>query len=80
MITHISSNRETNRVLHSRACPECRQTSDYICPSRFWVDSAEEKGKLFAEYHDNLNRKECKYFKRGEGDCPFGNKCFYRYR
>ena len=20
-----------------RSCPECRTTSDFICPSRFWV-------------------------------------------
>ncbi len=22
-------------------------------------------------------RTQCKYFKRGDGNCPFGNKCFY---
>ncbi len=62
-----------------RACPECRQTSDYICPSRFWVETKEEKDKLFEDYRLALNKKECKYFKRGDGECPFGNKCFYRH-
>lgn len=63
--------------LFFRACPECRQTSDFICPSRFWVETMEEKQKLLSDYRDALNSKECKYFKRGEGECPFGNKCFY---
>ena len=62
-----------------RACPECRQTSDYICPSQYWVDTPEEKEKLFNAYRDNLTKKECKYFNKGQGECPFGNKCFYRH-
>merc|ERR1712226_1445947 len=37
-----------------RACPECRQTSDYICPSRYWVDTKEEKDKLLNDYKKNL--------------------------
>ena len=28
----------------------CRQTSDYICPSRFWVETTEEKGRLLTDY------------------------------
>lgn len=62
-----------------RACPECRQTSDYICPSRFWVESEEEKGRLLGDYRRNLGQKDCKYFDKGEGECPFGNKCFYKH-
>ncbi|TRY70267.1 hypothetical protein TCAL_11375 [Tigriopus californicus] len=66
-----------NKII--RACPECRQTSDFICPSRFWVDTPEDKDKLLTDYRLNLNKKECKYFRRGRGECPFGNKCFYRH-
>jgi len=62
-----------------RACPECRQTSDYICASRVWVDTKEEKDRLLTDYRKALNDKECKYFKRGDGQCPFGNKCFYKH-
>jgi len=62
-----------------RACPECRQTSDFICPSRFWVETPEEKDRLLTEYKKNLGLKECKYFNKGSGECPFGNKCFYRH-
>ena len=28
----------------------------------------------FSSYFSN---KHCKYFKRGKGDCPFNDKCFY---
>jgi len=62
-----------------RACPECRQTSDYICPSRFWVETPEEKERLLTDYKKNLGQKECKYFNKGAGECPFGNKCFYQH-
>ena len=62
-----------------RACPECRQTSDYICPSRYWVETKEEKEQLLTNYKFELKKKECKYFDKGNGECPFGNKCFYRH-
>eukprot|EP00096_Caligus_rogercresseyi_P013848 TRINITY_DN6444_c0_g1_i1.p1 TRINITY_DN6444_c0_g1~~TRINITY_DN6444_c0_g1_i1.p1 ORF type:complete len:417 (+),score=85.88 TRINITY_DN6444_c0_g1_i1:154-1404(+) len=62
-----------------RSCPECRQKSDYICPSRLWVESKDDKEKLFSKYKIALNEKECKYFNKGQGECPFGNKCFYRH-
>ena len=41
-----------------------RQTSDYICPSRFWVETEEEKGRLLGDYRRNLGQKECKYFNK----------------
>lgn len=66
-----------NKII--RACPECRQTSDYICPSKHWLDTPEEKEKLFEEYKSQMLKKECKYYNRGKGECPFGNKCFYRH-
>ncbi|KAA0201524.1 hypothetical protein HAZT_HAZT005413, partial [Hyalella azteca] len=68
-----------NKII--RSCPECRIQSDYIVPSRYWVDESdkEEKKKLVDSYRDALGKKECKYFNKGEGTCPFGNKCFYRH-
>ena len=41
-----------------------RQTSDYICPSRFWVETPEEKERLLSDYKKNLGQKECKYFNK----------------
>lgn len=66
-----------NKII--RACPECRIPSDYVCPSAFWVETKEEKDKLLTDYKNALGEKDCKYFKKGEGKCPFGNKCFYKH-
>ncbi|KAI8041766.1 probable E3 ubiquitin-protein ligase makorin-1 [Drosophila gunungcola] len=63
----------------TRACPECRVCSDFVCPSAFWVETKEEKDKLLNDYRAALGAKDCKYFKKGEGKCPFGNKCFYKH-
>jgi len=43
------------------------------------VERKEEKDNLLSEYRQALASKECKYFKKGDGECPFGNKCFYRH-
>lgn len=75
----ISIYRSCIYIFFHRACPECRQTSDYICPSRYWLDTPEEKDQLLTSYRANLLQKECKYFQKGQGECPFGNKCFYRH-
>ncbi|XP_034948500.1 probable E3 ubiquitin-protein ligase makorin-1 [Chelonus insularis] len=64
-----------NKII--RSCPECRVTSDFVCPSIYWVDTKEEKEKLIVEYKGALSQKDCKYFNKGQGKCPFGNKCFY---
>ncbi|XP_055854606.1 probable E3 ubiquitin-protein ligase makorin-1 isoform X2 [Episyrphus balteatus] len=63
----------------TRACPECRVASDFVCPSAFWVETKEEKDKLLVDYRNALGIKDCKYFKKGDGKCPFGNKCFYKH-
>ncbi|XP_067000780.1 probable E3 ubiquitin-protein ligase makorin-1 [Anabrus simplex] len=60
-----------------RSCPECRVTSDFVCPSMYWVDTKEDKDKLIRDYKGALSVKNCKYFRSGRGKCPFGNKCFY---
>uniref|UniRef100_A0A1L8DSZ3 RING-type E3 ubiquitin transferase n=1 Tax=Nyssomyia neivai TaxID=330878 RepID=A0A1L8DSZ3_9DIPT len=66
-----------NKII--RSCPECRVASDFVCPSTYWVDTQEEKAKLIEEYKSALNAKDCKYYKKGSGTCPFGNKCFYKH-
>ncbi|XP_065581232.1 probable E3 ubiquitin-protein ligase makorin-1 [Artemia franciscana] len=64
-----------NKII--RSCPECRVQSDFVCPSRYWVESREEKEKLIEDYKQALSSKACRYYKEGRGECPFGNKCFY---
>ncbi|KAF8788261.1 E3 ubiquitin-protein ligase makorin-1 like protein [Argiope bruennichi] len=61
----------------TRSCPECRVPSDFVTPSLFWVDTEDEKRKLITDYKGALSKKPCKYFKKGEGTCPFGGACFY---
>lgn len=72
-----SSRQFENKII--RACPECRVTSDFVCPSIFWVDTKEDKQRAIENYLRVLSVKDCKYFLGGRGSCPFGNKCFYRH-
>ncbi|GFS07232.1 E3 ubiquitin-protein ligase makorin-1 [Elysia marginata] len=60
-----------------RTCPTCRTHSDFITPSKYWVETSEEKEKLINDYKKALKQKPCKYFKNGKGACPFNRKCFY---
>lgn len=63
-----------------KACPECRVKSDYVTPSRYWYENEDDKNKIIDEYKTKLKQTDCKYFKKGEGKCPFGNKCFYQHK
>ena len=67
-----------NRTI--RACPECRVNSDFVVPSKYWVEDKEDKDKLIEEYKNALSNKPCKYFKEGRGECPFAGACFYRHQ
>lgn len=62
-----------------RACPVCRVASNFVCPSDFWVNDEKEKTTLIKNYKDALSKKDCKYFREGNGECPFGANCFYRH-
>lgn len=66
-----------NKII--RSCPECRVQSDFVCPSRYWCETKEEKEKLITDYKQALSNKACKYFNQGRGECPFGNRCFYQH-
>lgn len=37
-----------------RACPECRIPSDFVTPSKYWVESSDEKDKLIEDYKKAL--------------------------
>jgi hypothetical protein len=59
-----------------RACPACRQPSDFIVPSdRFCV--GQEKEQVVSAYKARLSCTPCKRFNGKLGSCPFGKDCFY---
>lgn len=60
-----------------RTCPTCRVHSNFIVPSKYWVETPEEKAKLIDNYRNAVKGKPCRYFKNGKGFCPFDSKCFY---
>lgn len=62
-----------------RSCPQCRVSSDFVVPSKYWVEDKEDKEKLIQEYKTALKVKPCKYFNEGAGECPFGSSCFYKH-
>ncbi|XP_077546869.1 E3 ubiquitin-protein ligase makorin-1-like isoform X2 [Haemaphysalis longicornis] len=62
-----------------RSCPECRVPSDFVTPSKFWVDMGTEKDKLIADYKTAMSAKPCRYFQEGRGKCPFAGACFYKH-
>lgn len=37
-----------------RACPECRVSSDFVVPSKYWVEDQEDKDKLIQDYKSAL--------------------------
>lgn len=50
-----------------------------MTPSFFWVEDEAEKTRMVNSYRDSMKQKNCKYFKMGDAECPFGNQCFYRH-
>ncbi|XP_066260526.1 probable E3 ubiquitin-protein ligase makorin-1 [Euwallacea similis] len=61
----------------SKACPECRQPSDYVYPSRIWFEIQEEKQTFIRKEKTRMQKINCRYFSKGSGYCPFGNTCLY---
>ncbi|KAG7336485.1 zinc finger domain containing protein [Nitzschia inconspicua] len=59
-----------------RACPACRQPSDFIVPSYRYC-MGEEKEQVVASYKARLSCTPCKRFNGKMGSCPFGSDCFY---
>lgn len=62
-----------------RACPECRVSSDFVVPSKYWVEDQEDKTRLINTYKAALKSKPCRYFNEGKGECPFAGSCFYKH-
>lgn len=62
-----------------RACPACRQPSDFVVPS-LTFSTGEAKAQVIEAYKQHLSQRECKYFNGVFGSCPFGPHCFYAHR
>jgi len=62
-----------------RGCPTCRKHSYFIIPSKYFIKDTQEKEELIKNYKSALSNTNCKHFKKGKGDCPFGTSCFYKH-
>ncbi|XP_067387576.1 probable E3 ubiquitin-protein ligase makorin-1 isoform X2 [Emydura macquarii macquarii] len=60
-----------------KACPECRVTSSYFIPHKYWVSDTDEKEKLIETFKARTGKIRCKFFARGQGYCPFKSECIY---
>ncbi|XP_071624323.1 uncharacterized protein [Heliangelus exortis] len=60
-----------------KACPECRVTSSYYIPHKYWVSDADEKEKLIKSFRARTGKIRCKFFVRSRGHCPFKSDCIY---
>ncbi|XP_072701138.1 uncharacterized protein [Ciconia boyciana] len=60
-----------------KACPECRVTSSYYIPHKYWVSDVGEKAKLIETFKARTGKIRCKFFVRNRGHCPFKSDCIY---
>ncbi|NXE81142.1 MKRN2 ligase, partial [Cochlearius cochlearius] len=60
-----------------KACPECRVTSSYYIPHKYWVSDVGEKEKLIETFKARTGKIRCKFFVRNRGRCPFKSDCIY---
>ncbi|XP_074833901.1 uncharacterized protein LOC142002022 isoform X3 [Carettochelys insculpta] len=60
-----------------KACPECRVTSSYFIPHKYWVSDTDQKEKLIETFKARTGKIRCKFFARSHGRCPFKSECIY---
>ncbi|NXV08917.1 MKRN1 ligase, partial [Cettia cetti] len=58
-----------------KACPECRITSSYYIPHKYWISDVGEKEKLIRTFKARTGKIRCKFFVHGH--CPFRSECIY---
>ncbi|NWY68798.1 MKRN1 ligase, partial [Erithacus rubecula] len=58
-----------------KACPECRITSNYYIPHKYWISDGDEKEKLIRTFKARTGKIRCRFFVRGH--CPFRSECIY---
>ncbi|KAK4285516.1 hypothetical protein QN277_002207 [Acacia crassicarpa] len=62
-----------------RTCPVCRKLSYFVIPTPIWYSTKEEKQEIIDNYKANCKLIDCKHFDFGNGNCPFGARCFYKH-
>ncbi|NXL36886.1 MKRN1 ligase, partial [Glaucidium brasilianum] len=60
-----------------KACPECRVTSSYYIPNKYWISDEDEKKKLIETFRARTGRIRCRFFVQNQGHCPFDSECLY---
>ncbi|XP_068515818.1 probable E3 ubiquitin-protein ligase makorin-1 isoform X2 [Anas acuta] len=60
-----------------KACPECRVTSSYYIPHKYWVSDVGEKEQLIERFKARTGKIRCKFFLQNRGRCPFRSDCIY---
>ncbi|NWW70773.1 MKRN1 ligase, partial [Climacteris rufus] len=60
-----------------KACPECRITSSYYIPHKYWISDSGEKEKLIRTFKARTGKIRCKFFIQNDGHCPFRSDCIY---
>ncbi|XP_068275628.1 probable E3 ubiquitin-protein ligase makorin-1 [Nyctibius grandis] len=63
-----------------KACPECRVTSSYYIPHKYWVSDVGEKEKLIETFKARMGKIKCKFFIRNRGHCPFKSDCIFLHK
>ncbi|XP_003745261.1 probable E3 ubiquitin-protein ligase makorin-2 [Galendromus occidentalis] len=63
----------------THGCPVCRTESDLVIPSAIFFETEFEKRVLIAYYRAALAEKDCRFFNRGKGVCPFSGQCLSRH-
>uniref|UniRef100_A0A663MDP5 RING-type E3 ubiquitin transferase n=1 Tax=Athene cunicularia TaxID=194338 RepID=A0A663MDP5_ATHCN len=60
-----------------KACPECRVTSSYYIPNKYWISDVDEKKQLIENFRARTGKIRCKFFVQNQGHCPFNSECLY---
>lgn len=62
----------------TKSCPECRVTSLYVIPSRYYaIDDV--KKRIIEQYKTNRKDTLCKFEKNGVNNCRFKDSCFFKH-
>ncbi|KAJ8047756.1 putative E3 ubiquitin-protein ligase makorin-1 [Holothuria leucospilota] len=62
-----------------RRCPICREESDFVVPSVYYIDGYTGRESLVQNYKRNCGKKPCKYEEQRIGSCSRGADCHYNH-